>query len=109
MHILICMIHTNTIHTNTHTYIQAYINMYDTHKHTHIHTCSSFLGTEEAKKEEDVKKVAGNETINIFSIASGHLYERFLRYYFINVRECLSHLALSCLIKNHDAECPETH
>lgn len=30
-----------------------------------------------ASKEPEV---AVNETINVFSIASGHLYERFLRY-----------------------------
>ena len=49
----------------------------------------SFIGGA-AKKEEKKKKkeqqlseekleVPVNETINIFSIASGHLYERFLR------------------------------
>ena len=48
----------------------------------------SFIGGA-AKKEEKKKKeqqlseekleVPANETINIFSIASGHLYERFLR------------------------------
>ena len=32
---------------------------------------------QEANQEETISAV--NETINIFSIASGHLYERFLR------------------------------
>lgn len=43
---------------------------------------SSFMGggdeSEEGKKE--TVTVGTNETINIFSLASGHLYERFLRY-----------------------------
>ena len=34
-------------------------------------------GGEGQKKESTFGK---NETINVFSIASGHLYERFLRY-----------------------------
>ena len=43
----------------------------------------SFLhGGKSSKDEEsgtDKLEVSVNETINIFSIASGHLYERFLR------------------------------
>ena len=31
-------------------------------------------------KAADRLQVSDNETINVFSIASGHLYERFLRY-----------------------------
>lgn len=37
-------------------------------------------GDEQQKPEKQRSKVsAENETINIYSIASGHLYERFLR------------------------------
>ena len=41
----------------------------------------SFMGGggEEDDKKKD-SKFWKNETINVFSIASGHLYERFLRY-----------------------------
>ena len=39
----------------------------------------SFMGGgEEGQKKEST--FGKNETINVFSIASGHLYERFLRY-----------------------------
>ena len=40
--------------------------------------CHSLMGggKEEGKAEQTVSV---NETINVFSIASGHLYERFLR------------------------------
>ncbi len=37
-------------------------------------------GGEEPEGEEERVTVGSNETINIFSLASGHLYERFLRY-----------------------------
>ena len=36
-------------------------------------------GGGEGEEEEGAVTVGVNETINIFSIASGHLYERFLR------------------------------
>ena len=45
----------------------------------------SLLGGKEEEKKKVEKpspkklEVSENETINIFSIASGHLYERFLR------------------------------
>ena len=43
----------------------------------------SFLHGRKSDKDEDAGadklEVGANETINIFSIASGHLYERFLR------------------------------
>ena len=39
----------------------------------------SLLHSPEVEEEEEEIKVPSNETINIFSIASGHLYERFLR------------------------------
>ena len=43
-------------------------------------TYSLIHGNEEEGKEKEEKlEVASNETINIFSLASGHLYERFLR------------------------------
>ncbi len=47
-------------------------------------TSRSFLGerdqAEEGRSEVGGKlEVSDNETINVFSIASGHLYERFLR------------------------------
>ena len=38
-----------------------------------------FNSVDEEKKETD-HHILSNETINIFSVASGHLYERFLRY-----------------------------
>lgn len=45
---------------------------------------SSFLQGRKSGKDEDAVpdklEVGANETINVFSIASGHLYERFLRY-----------------------------
>ena len=50
----------------------------------HMNTYSlsvSFMGGgggEEDKKKDS--KLGKDETINVFSIASGHLYERFLRY-----------------------------
>ena len=60
-----------------------------------------------AKKEEKKKKekqlseekleVPVNETINIFSIASGHLYERFLRLAVPRSSTSHSHTSL-CLI-----------
>ena len=43
---------------------------------TCFHSLLHSSGNIEASKEADV---AINETINVFSIASGHLYERFLR------------------------------
>ena len=49
-----------------------------------ILTSSSFLHGRKSGKDEDsgadTHEVGANETINVFSIASGHLYERFLRY-----------------------------
>ena len=43
----------------------------------------SFLHGRKSDKDEDSGadklEVGANETINVFSIASGHLYERFLR------------------------------
>ena len=40
----------------------------------------SFMGGEsEDETKKKGSKFAENETINVFSIASGHLYERFLR------------------------------
>ena len=49
--------------------------------------CSFLHGGGDSDEEEggggevaDKLQVSGNETINVFSIASGHLYERFLRY-----------------------------
>ena len=43
----------------------------------------SFLHGDREKTEEadapDKLQVVDNETINVFSVASGHLYERFLR------------------------------
>ena len=43
----------------------------------------SFLHGRKSDKDEDSEadklEVGANETINVFSIASGHLYERFLR------------------------------
>ena len=43
-------------------------------------------GGEEGEGEIERRKleIADNETINIFSLASGHLYERFLRSELIN-------------------------
>jgi hypothetical protein len=45
---------------------------------------SSFLHGGKSDKAEDSRdgklEVGANETINVFSIASGHLYERFLRW-----------------------------
>ena len=54
-----------------------------------LHCCMcvgySFLHGGDGEEEEggeitDKLQVSDNETINVFSIASGHLYERFLRY-----------------------------
>ena len=46
---------------------------------TYVCMYVSFMGGgEEGQKKES--KFGKNETINVFSIASGHLYERFLRY-----------------------------
>ena len=39
----------------------------------------SFIGGGAEEEKPDTLKVGANETINIFSVASGHLYERFLR------------------------------
>ena len=46
--------------------------------HTDLIACVSFIGGGGEAKAEDT--VNSNVTINVFSIASGHLYERFLRY-----------------------------
>ena len=40
---------------------------------------SLLQSTEDADVTNTKLEVSVNETINIFSIASGHLYERFLR------------------------------
>ncbi len=46
-------------------------------------TCDIFsffsLMNSAKKADNDSKRAAKNETLNIFSLASGHLYERFLR------------------------------
>ena len=41
----------------------------------HFLQCRLFQSSDET----DTVEVSVNETINIFSLASGHLYERFLR------------------------------
>lgn len=60
-------------------------------------------GTDEGKAE---LTVSVNETINVFSIASGHLYERFLRYNDL-------HRGLVCFqtfsSQDYDVECTQTH
>lgn len=48
-------------------------------------TVSNFLGGEEGKKRHIKAETTANETINIFSLASGHLYERFLRIMMLSV------------------------
>ena len=49
----------------------------------------SALGAGEEEKENDVIKVASNATnddvINVFSLASGHLYERLMRIMMLSV------------------------
>ena len=74
--------------------------------YTHLLVSLSFISGA-AKKEEKKKKekqlseekleVPVNETINIFSIASGHLYERFLRLAVSISSTSHSHTSL-CLI-----------
>ncbi len=57
----------------------------------------SFMGGgEESEKEEKKVTVGINDTINIFSLASGHLYERFLRY-LITCSEVILLILLSLL------------
>ncbi len=51
----------------------------------HIFFVNSLFGDSEEEKKKEAKgassfTVPQNETINIFSLASGHLYERFLRF-----------------------------
>ncbi len=48
-------------------------------------------GGDEPKEEEKRVTVGTDETINIFSLASGHLYERFLRYnllFIVHIHVC---------------------
>lgn len=44
-----------------------------------VNNCSLLHSPGEEESDKRAIEISVNETINIFSIASGHLYERFLR------------------------------
>ena len=57
-------------------------------------------GGEEGDKKGVVAKSGGDETINIFSLASGHLYERFMRIMFVSVMRHTKSKVKFWLLKN---------
>jgi len=71
--------------------------------HFALRDYSKFSGSKPATVDEDTT----DKTINIFSLASGHLYERFLRFVQPQLADRLTDSSFNS--QNHDAQCRQEH
>ena len=81
----------------------------------------SWWGAEKKKTKKAVVKSSVNDTIHVFSLASGHLYERFLKvfFFFFFFNACfVSKVYLSPFLfillttnqnQDHGPQCPQTY